>query len=171
MIAYGSEVIPVQECMHRLRSYDLSASYADPKPWMEFSETTGNKVDSGCNRKCRTMVADNLSVTLSASYALTVHGSPFSANLSCVSPCARPFLIDSLDFALAEERFFGALRAFFAREAFFFVTAPPVPAAALDGAADLPRALQSTFFCDCRLAGSGIPAKRLRSRYLISFGS
>ncbi len=50
-----------------------------------------NKVDSGCNRKCRTMVADNLSVTLSASYALTVHGSPFSANLSCVSSCARPF--------------------------------------------------------------------------------
>jgi hypothetical protein len=34
------------------------------------------------------------------------------------------FLIDSLDFALAEERFFGALRAFFAREAFFFVTCP-----------------------------------------------
>src|ERR1700730_8198827 len=77
----------------------------------------------------------------------------------------------ALDFALAEERFFGALRAFFAREAFFFVTAPPVPAGALDGAADLPRALQSTFFCDCRLAGSGIPAKRQRSRYLISFGS
>ena len=23
--------------MHRLRSYNLSASYADPKPWMEFS--------------------------------------------------------------------------------------------------------------------------------------
>jgi hypothetical protein len=51
----------------------------------------GNKVDSGCNRKCRTMVADNLSVTLSASYALTVHGSPFSANFSCVSSCALPF--------------------------------------------------------------------------------
>ena len=74
------------------------------------------------------------------------------------------FLIDSLDFALAEERFFGALRAFFAREAFFFVTAPPVPAGALDGAADLPRALQSTFFCDCRLAGSGIPAAGLLQR-------
>src|SRR5258708_20686845 len=81
------------------------------------------------------------------------------------------FLIDSLDFALAEERFFGALRAFFAREAFFFVTAPPVPAGALDGAADLPRALQSTFFCDCRLAGNGGPGKKHRARSLMFFAT
>jgi hypothetical protein len=40
-------VIPVKECMHRLRSYDLSASYADPKPWMEFSERTP-AAEAGC---------------------------------------------------------------------------------------------------------------------------
>jgi hypothetical protein len=33
--------------MHRLRSYDLSASYADPKPWMEFSERTP-AAEAGC---------------------------------------------------------------------------------------------------------------------------
>ncbi len=78
------------------------------------------------------------------------------------------FFFDFLDAAFAGERFFVVLRGFFAGKA-FFVTLPPLPAG-VSGAEGWPSALQSTFFCDCRLAGSGMPAKRQRSRYLISFG-
>jgi hypothetical protein len=40
MIADGSEVIPVQECIIDCDYAMISASHADPKPWTEFSERT-----------------------------------------------------------------------------------------------------------------------------------
>ena len=88
---------------------------------------------------------------------------------------AAPFAIFPAVFFLAPGAFgrlFVPLRAVFNdREPFLFVARRLVRSGVAPPAAPPSSELQSTFLRDRRPMGSGTPAKRHRSRYLISFSS